>query len=286
MKSAGQLPLLMGLAVVTVLSVASVSAQSAKWQIDAGHSTASIFLAQSGDGDPGLNIAVAIAAGTIEFDSADPSKLSLRLNIIPADQGDALLDPTGMLRSGAYAALSRYTVMNFQSQSALRDPNGELQLTGDVTITYVEREASSDWSIAYSGPTAITPVSKSTTRTVTFTFHKSSSEIAYGRKVGWMEVIGRGKVPLEDLPNMRFWLSNSVWPRLVQDRNCYTPNYSVSMRDYHGTVCTGNVVETQPRKRVADGSASGLDYSGPRFDTPQKINEVRFALDLRVREPR
>jgi len=74
MKSVAQLPLLLGL---TVLAAASVSAQNVKWQIDAGHSTASIFLAQSGDPDPGLKIAVALAAGTMELDSADPSKLSL-----------------------------------------------------------------------------------------------------------------------------------------------------------------------------------------------------------------
>jgi polyisoprenoid-binding protein YceI len=283
MKSAARLPLLLG---ITVLTITSVSAQGAKWKIDAGHSTASIFLARSGDTDPGINIAVAIAAGAMELDSADPSKFSLQLNIIPADQGDALLEPQGTLRTGAYAALSRYTVMSFQSKSAVRDASGELQLTGDVTITYVEREAPSDWNIAYSGATAITPVSKSATRTVTFTFDKSPSEIAYGQKVGWMEITGYGKIPLEDLRDMRFWLSNSVWPTLVEDRNCYTPNYSVSMRDYHGAVCTGNVVETEPRKRVADGSTSGLDYSGPRYETPKKINEVRLVIDLKMREPR
>jgi len=282
-KSAVPLPLLLG---ITVLTITSVSAQSAKWQIDAGHSTASLFLAQSGDTDPGINIAVAIAAGAMELDSADASKFSLQLNIIPADQGDALLETHGTLRAGAYAALSRYTVMSFQSKSAVRDPSGKLQLTGDVTITYIEREAPSDWNIAYSGATAITPVSKSATRTVTFTFDKSPSEIAYGQKVGWMEITGHGKIPLEDLPAMRFWLSNSVWPTLVEDRNCYTPNYSVSMRDYHGAVCTGNVVETEPRKRVADGSTSGLDYSGPRYETPKKINEVRLVIDLKMREPR
>jgi polyisoprenoid-binding protein YceI len=283
MKSAAQLPLLLCL---TALAAASVSAQTAKWQIDADHSTASIFLAESGETDPGVNIAVAIAAGTMELAAADPSKLSLQLNIIPADEGDELLDPKGTLRAGAFAALSRYTVMSFQSKSAVRDQSGELQLTGDVTITYVEREAPSDWNIAYSGPTVIAPISKSATRSVNFTLDKSASEIAYGQKVGWMEIKGRGKIPLEDLPAMRFWLSNSVWPTLVEDRNCYMPNYSVSMRDYHGAVCTGNVIETKPRKRVADGSTSGLDYSGPRYETPQKINEARIVLDLKMREPR
>ena len=282
MKSVAQLPLLLGL---TVLAVASVSAQNVKWQIDAGHSTASIFLAQSGAPDPGLNLAVAMAAGTMELDSADPSKLSLQLNIIPADQDQALLNPNGALRAGAYAALSRYTVMSFQTKSAVRDQTGKLELTGDVTITYVEREAPSDWNIGYSGPTVITPVSKSATRKVTFTFDKSASDIAYGQKVGWMEITGLGRIPLEDLPALRDWLSNSIWPTLVEDRSCYGPNYSISMREYHGAVCTGHLVETKPPKEVPYSSGSGLDYSGPRFETPRKIDEVRILLDLKMREP-
>jgi polyisoprenoid-binding protein YceI len=282
MKSVAQLQLVLGL---TALAAASVSAQNVKWQIDAGHSTASIFLAQSGDPDPGLNIAVAMAAGTMELDSADPSKLSLQLNIIPADQDQALLNPNGTLRTGAYAALSRYTVMRFQSKSAVRDQSGKLQLTGDLTVTYVEREAPSDWNAGYSGPTVIAPVSKSATRKVTFTFDKSASDIAYGQKVGWMEITGLGTIPLEGLPALRDWLWSSVWPMLVEDRSCYMPNYSISMREYHGAVCTGHLVETKPPKEVPYSSVSGLDYSGPRFETPQKINEVRILLDLRMREP-
>jgi polyisoprenoid-binding protein YceI len=282
MKSVAQLQLVLGL---TALAAASVSAQNAKWQIDAGHSTASVFLAQSGDPDPGLNIAVAMAAGTVDLDSADPSKLSLQLNIIPADQDQALLNSNGTLRAGAYAALSRYTVISFQSESAVRDQSGKLQLTGNVTVTYVEREAPADWNVGYSGPTVVTPGSESATRKFTFTFDKSASDIAYGQKVGWMEITGLGKIPLEDFPTLRHWLWSSVWPMLVEDRSCYGPNYSISMREYHGAVCTGQLVETKPPKEVPYSSGSGLDYSGPRFETPQKINEVRILLDLKMREP-
>ena len=283
MKSVAQLLVLFGL---TVLATASVSAQNTKWQIDAGHSAATIFLAQSGDPGPGLNIAVAMAVGTVDFDSADPSKLSLQLNIIPADQDQALLNPNGTLRASAYAALSRYTIMSFQSKPAIRDQNGKLQLTGDLTVTYIEREAPTDWNVGYSGPTTITPVSKSVTRKVTFTFDKSASDIAYGQKVGWMGIAGLGTVPLEDLPALHDLLSSSVWPMLVEDRSCYMPNYSVSMREYHGAVCIGNFVETKPPKEVPYSSVSGLDYSGPRYETPQKIEEVRILLDLKLREPR
>jgi polyisoprenoid-binding protein YceI len=282
-KSIAQLPLLLGL---TALAVPSLSAQTVKWQIDAGHSTASIFLAQSGDPDPGLNIAVAMAGGTMELDSADPSKFSLQLNIIPADQDQALLNPDGTLRAGAYAALSRYIIMSLQSKSAVRDESGKLHITGNVIITYVERVAPAEWNIGYSGPVAITPVSKGATRTVTFTFDKSASDVAYGQKVGCMEITGLGKIPLEDLPALRDWLPSSIWPMLVEDRSCYMPNYSVSMREYHGAVCTGNLVETKPPKEVPYSSVSGLDYSGPRYQTPLKIDEVRILLDLKMRETR
>lgn len=281
MKFVAQTSLLLGL---TALAAASVSAQSVKWQIDAGHSTASIFLAQSSDSDPGVNLAVAIAGGAVSLDSSDPSKLSLQLSIIPADQAEAILNPDGTLRAGALAALSRYTIMSFQSNSAVRDPSGKLQLTGDVTITFVEREAAAEWNIGYSGPTVIDPVSKSVASKVTFTLDKSASEIAYGQKVGWMEITGAGRIPLEESPKLRDWLSSSVWPILVEDRHCYMPNYSVSMREYHGAVCTGNVIATKPRKELPYNT--GLDYSGPRFETPKNINEVRILLDIQLREPR
>jgi polyisoprenoid-binding protein YceI len=243
MRRVAHLPLVLGL---TVLGAASVFAQNTKWQIDAGHSTARIFLAESGDSDPGLNIAVAVAAGTVDIDSTDPSKLSFRLNIIPADQGNALLNPNGTLRAGSYASLSHYTIVSFQSKSVARDQMRKLQVTGDVAVTYVERETASDWNIAYSGPTIIDPISKSAERTVTFTFDRSASEIAYGEKVGWMEITGSGAIPLEDFPVLRNWLSSSVWPMLVEDRSCFMPNYSVSMREYRGAVCTGNLVDTKP----------------------------------------
>lgn len=283
MKSVPQLALLLGL---SALAVASVSAQNVKWQIDAGHSSASIFLAQSGDPDPGLNIAVAMSAGTMNLDSADPSKLSLQLNIIPANQNEALLNPNSTIRAGAYAALSHYTIMSFQSKPAVRDQNGKLQLTGDLTVTYVEREAPAEWNVGYTGPAVIIPVSKRATHNVTFTLDKSDSDIAYGKKVGWMDITGLGKIPLADLPTLRDWLASSMWPMLVEDHSCYIPNYSISMREYHGAICTGDLVETKPPKQVPYGSVSGLDYSGPRYEAPQKIDEVRILLDLKMREPR
>lgn len=281
MKSIAQSSLRLALA---ALAAASVSAQSVEWRIDAGHSTASLFLAQSSASDPGVNLAVAIAGGTMSLDSSDPSKISLRLNIIPADQAEAVLNPDGTLRPGALAALSRYTIMSFQSNSAVRDDSGKLQLSGNLSITYVEREAPADWNIGYSGPVIIDPISKTAATKVTFTLEKPASEIAYGEKVGWMEIEGLGKIPLEELPKLRDWLTNSVWPMLVEDRHCYMPNYSVSMREYHGAVCTGNVIATKPRKELPYNT--GLDYSGPRFETPQNINEVRILLDIKLRPAR
>jgi len=272
---------LLSLTLTIVVAASAIFAQAVKWHIDSEHSTASIFLAQSSDPDPGLNIAVAMAAGTMNLDSADPSKLSFQLTIFPADQGTALLNPDGTFRAGAYAALSRYTLMSFHSKPALRDQSGKLQLTGDLTVTYVERESPADWNIGYSGPTAITPVAEIATREIIFTFDKLPSEIVHGQRVGWLEMTGLGKLALEDLPSLRGWLWRSVWPLVVEDRDCYMPNYSASMRDYNGAVCTGQLVETKPPK---EGPHSfGVDYSGARAEAPKKINEVRILLDLKLR---
>ena len=272
---------LLAFTLTIVIAAFAIFAQAIKWHIDSDHSTASIFLAQSGDPDPGLNIAVAMAAGTMNLDSADPSKLSFQFTIFPADQKKALLNPDGTFRPGAYAALSRYSLMSFHSKTAFREQSGKLRIMGDLTVTYVEREAPADGNVAYGGPVLITPVAETAAGEVTFTFDKLLSEIVHGQKVAWLQMTGLGKIELEDLPTLQEWLSRSVWPMVVEDRDCYMPNYSASMRDYNGAVCTGKLVETKPPEQAPH--SFGVDYSGPRSETPKRVNEVRILLDLKLR---
>jgi polyisoprenoid-binding protein YceI len=254
------------------------------WPIDARHSTAGIFLVPGTDPSKGVNLAIAMVAGRMALDADDASKISLLLTIFPANQADALLSSDGSLREDALADLSRYTMMSFQSKRAVRDAGEKLQISGELKIVHVDREApSGEANIAYSGAKSSTPVVDTAAQEVRITVDKSAAEMGRGQRVGYMELNGALRLPLEDLPKLREWLSNSVWPLVVEDRECWESNGPVNWRTYSGTVCSGTVVETKPLKELPHGSV--LDYSGAAAFPAAKLTEVQIYVNLKLREP-
>jgi hypothetical protein len=268
--------------VVAFVFPSALFAQTEIWQVDRDRSTALISLVPSNHPSEGLNYGVEMVGGTMFLDDSDFSKLSLTLNIFPAGQSDALLYPDGAWRVGGYAQLSRYTVFNFTSKAATRTADGRLRLAGDLTITHVVRTAPSDGNVSYSGPATISPEEKSVTREVIFLLDKSAADIESARKVGWLEIKGLGTLVLEGAPGLWDWLADSVWPRVVFDRRCWTPG--VNLRDYHGVVCAGTVVAAENKAKELPRSNSTVDYAGERYRTPEGLNQLRLTLDLRARE--
>ena len=278
-------PLLLA-AILAPAFASPASAQDAKWQLDAGHSTAVVSLVSSTHPSEVLNYGVELVGGFVSLDAPNFSKLSFTLNIFPAGEAPKLLNPDGTLRAGGLALLARYTLFTFtSSKPAVRGSDGKLRLAGGLTITHVVRESVPDWSVSYGGSTAIPPEINIFARDVILILDKPASELEYGWKVGWMEIKGLGTLALEDAPNLRAWLADSVWPAAVLDRNCYTPSYSISMRDYRGTICTGKLVTTEKPKELPS-SGSTTDYSGARYAIPEHLNQLRLSLDLKIREPR
>jgi hypothetical protein len=59
------------------------------------------------------------------------------------------------------------------------------------------------------------------------------------------------------------------------------------LRDYSGFPCTGTVVAAAPRRESSPTTRPpNVDYPGPQPQVPDKINQLRLALDLKVREPK
>lgn len=273
------------LAVVVFALASPVAAQSERWRVDAAHSTAVLTLFSSLHPEQPLNYGVEMVAGEMLLDSRDFSKLSFTLNIFPAGEAEALLNPDGTWRVGAYAQLSRYTVLTFTSRPAERSADGTLRLTGDLTVTHVVRTAPSEGNVAYSGSrAAAVPEERTVSHEATLTLQKSTSEIAYGWRVGWMEIKAAGDLALEDAPGLWEWLADSVFPPVIEDRRCRMPSYSPGLRDYRGQVCTGTYVVAE-RPAELPRSNSTIDYTGAHYATPEKINQFRLSLDLKLREP-
>jgi len=269
---------------VLLILVPPAYAQTETWSLDSSRSTASVWLVSSSNPD-GLNYGVATVAGTVSFDPAKPSALHFTLNIFPADQAQALLNPDGTWRVGSYAQLSRYTVFTFTSKSPRSVAADKLRYTGDLTITHVVRTAPAEGSVSYSGPrVSAVPDETSLTREVTLSLQNTAPDITYGWKVGWMEMKGAVTLALEDAPALWDWIADSVWPPVILDRRCWTQN--TSLRDYRGLICAGDAVDRQPQKEKPRTTIGTIDYAGPQRIVPEGINEFRLELDLRLREPK
>jgi len=255
-------------------------AQNGESRIDRGYSTASMSLAGSSTGIS-WNIGIAKVSGTVTLND-DSKKNVFSLYFYPARQGSRLLDQKGGFRDNSFAHLSRYALMSFHSTSVTRDRAGNLAVTGQLSVTQVQREANFVWSNAYAGPDYGPPVAETTTRQVTFVFEAERQRTAPVRKPGRAEMSARATIDLRNFPALRSAWLNSVWPVVVENEHCEMPEArgSSSMRDYSGAICTGTPVEVTPLSTPPQ--RIGTDYPEPNEATAPANDEATILVHLRL----
>jgi hypothetical protein len=247
-------------------------AQNTLWRIDSEHSTARLFLASSKNPDAGDNVGVARTSGVIDHEVGDPSRSDFDFTIYPADK---TADESGKNPD--------YTVIRFKSTHVVPVNEETFRVTGDLTLSYVERSVTADPSEAYSGPLYGPPVHHSVTQEAVFEFHKVSpagTQKATDNKAEWLAsstTIG------EDFPQLLNVVSTTNWPTLVADERCVVPSVG---QDFSGPSCTGETVERIARADVrCEVPSIGEDYSGEictATSPVQVTNEVQMQLDLHL----
>ena len=269
-------------ALISILACLSVTiaawAQNGESRIDSRYSTASLSLASSTSGTS-WNVGIAKVSGTVALDN-DPDKDAVNLVIYPAGEGSLVLNPSGGMRENSFAPLYRYTMMAFRSSGATQNRDGKLAVTGNLSVTYIKREANIAWSNAYSGPDYSDPTAQTTTRQVTFVFEAPTQTTATMRNHAPDERWALATVQLRDFPGLRSAWLDSVWPLVVEDEHCEMPATRGSFRDYSGAKCTGSpVLPTplgQPPQRFGD------DYPGPNEATAPANDEATILIHLRL----
>jgi hypothetical protein len=247
-------------------------AQNTLWRIDSEHSTARLFLASSKNPDAGDNVGVARTSGVIDHEVGDPSRSDFDFTIYPADK---TADESGKNPD--------YTVIRFKSTHVVPVNEETFRVTGDLTLSYVERSVTADPSEAYSGPLYGPPVHHSVTQEAVFEFHKVSpagTQKATDNKAEWLAsstTIG------EDFPQLLNVVSTTNWPTFVADKRCVVPSVG---QDFSGPSCTGETVERIARADVrCEVPSIGEDYSGEictATSPVQVTNEVQMQLDLHL----
>jgi polyisoprenoid-binding protein YceI len=242
-------------ALTGLFSVAPAFAQNAVSQIDSEHSTARLYLASTRNPNGNLNVGVvARTSGVIKLTSGDSRTPDFDFTIYPADKKPSLAESPADRR----AKESAYTVIAFKSRRVVPLAVDAYRVSGDLTLTYVQRVATYDPSEGYSGPTFGPAITSSLTQPASFEFHRATSS----GNLANVEWIASSTVSAEDFPELLSAVSSTVWPVFVADEQCTTP--STVGEDFSGPACTGEVVEVAARKdlRCDTPATVGEDFSG------------------------
>jgi hypothetical protein len=238
----------------TTASIAAHAQDS--WQIDPKHSIATLSL---GSGANQLQIGLARVSGEVVFESSNPGDPIVTLKIVG--------DP----READYASMS------FSSKRSAIRADGKLTVTGDLSVTRVERSVTMEPSEAYAGPEYGEPVARTTTRQITFIF----SDPRQAPQTGAMQFSGSSTVSREDFPDLLDAIALDDWPsQLINDEKCENP--SVIGEDYHGPECTGTVIASVSNAVVPRGNPGAEDFSGFEPTVSPDRNKATIALDLKL----
>jgi polyisoprenoid-binding protein YceI len=252
-------------------------------QIDSARSFAKISLASSSEPKKGYTFAIAKASGRMTVDQKQPANSALAVSLYPAGERRRLLKSDGSFGVVTAGDLANYTLFSFQSKSAAALPDGRMEFSGTLTMTYVEREESMQWSIAYSGPNYGPPEATVITREVKFVTEPPSSrgQPEHSLAVSTSAPQFSALAGFEDTPKLRETLLSSDWPPVVLDEKCEIPS-SVTWQDYRGVACTGVPIETSHPEETVEWNVA---YSGPQPTSAPTGDRLEIELHLTLLPP-
>lgn len=246
---------------IIVLGGQPAAAQNTRTQIDSDHSTARLFLSSSNKPDSSINVGVARVNGEVRWNPNDPTQSVFDFMAYPADQNEPGVGPGDKQPRKNIPEGANYTVITFKSKHVVPVEEGALRITGNLTVTRVERIASYDPSEAYSGPTYGPAIVHSVTREAVFMFQpeKTIDPVTKEDPTTW---VASSVVAGEDFPELLNAVAATDWPVFVSDEQCAMP-WTVG-EDFSGPACTGNRVDTAARTDVhcEMPSTVGEDFAG------------------------
>lgn len=246
------------LAFAVCLASVPARAQGGSWQVDPQLSVARLSL---GRGSNAFEIGVARVSGDVVFDSNDPSDPSVSLKITP-DNGPR----------------AEYEKMSFTSKRSAMTSDGKLVVTGELSVSRIERSVTIEPNEAYAGPQYGDPVAHTDTRETTLVFPDPRQLTAHN---GVMEFSGTTSVIREAFPQLLNALALDHWPTtLVNDEKCSVP--STIGEDYSGIKCTGTAIASVSNHLVPTGNPGAEDYAGFQPAVNPDRERATIALDLKL----
>ena len=247
---------------IGVTSPTPIAAQNTVWRIDSEHSTARLFLASSRIPDARVNVGVARIGGLVDRNDGDTKDSNFDFTIYPAD---GTVAPTLSNDKSSYQDLpitAASTVITFKSQQVVPTGGGAVRVSGELTVTYIERSATFDPTEAYDGPVYGPPLMHFEKQKAVFEFERIGASAMRARQQGGGELPGSSVIGAEDFPELFTAVSATDWPAFVEDEHCTWP-LTVG-EDFSGPACTGKTIEPLPRTDIhcEMPSTVGEDFAG------------------------
>ena len=276
-----------GLATAAALVAALASsalAQSARSQIDAGHSYATLWLGRQTETSPMVNVGVAQVGGSVKLTAQDPATSTLEFCLVPGGAGAELLAPDGTLRRDVSARLMRYSTMTFRTTGARVRRDGRLEFSGELTLTHVTREEIPvNWNSTNNGYSYTDPETTRVTRKATFVLATPRAEFLAPYLKEHSDLLATANIEAVDFPELGRDVLDSYWPTVAEDEECEPVNQTINVRDYGGWNCKGKAITTT--SSLQPTQTSSLDYSGLRkYDAPVH-GPVTILLRLKLVQP-
>ena len=265
-------------AVLAVGFAAPALAQNTNWKLNSDHSTGRLSLSSTADPNAIFDAGIARVKGSLSLDGSSLSNSSFDFIIYPADQDPASINKDGSLNAAEFSNVPRSTVINFRSREVKLTGDGDLAVTGDLTLTHLERPALITYSEAYDGPVYGEPEVRTATREVTFVFDHAVAAAGNAGSSRKLKLAASAAIKTEDFPGLFEAVSDLNWPVVVEDQDCQT--LATIGEEYHGASCTGTPLVTSSRQTAS--FTVGEDYPGPDLATARVRDIVSIALNLEL----
>jgi polyisoprenoid-binding protein YceI len=253
-------------------------AQNTNWKLNSEHSTGRLFVGSTADPDTTFDAGIARVRGSVRLDAGAPTNSWFDFTIYPADQDPASINADGSLGTAEFSNVPRSTVINFRSKEVKLTSDGDLAVTGELTLSHLERPFLITYDKEYGGPVYGEPELRSTTREVTFVFQNAAAAEAKAGSSRKLKLVASAGIKTEDFPGLFEAVTDANWPVVLEDKDCQEP--ATIGEEYHGTGCTGTPVVTSSRPSasitvIEDSPERDVAASGVR-------DNVKIALTLEL----
>jgi polyisoprenoid-binding protein YceI len=265
-------------AVLAAGFAAPALAQNTNWKLNSDHSAGRISIGSTADPNTILEAGIARVKGSVRLDAGSLTNSSFDFTIYPADDGPASINEDGSVNAAEFSNVARSTVINFRSKEVKLTGDGDLAVTGDLTLSHLERPFLITYSEAYGRPVYGEPEVRSATREVTFVFQNVAAAEAKAGSSRKLKLAASAGIKTEDFPGLFEAVTNANWPVVLENKVCQEP--ATIGEEYHGMGCTGTpvVISSRPSPWVTVVE----DYPGPDLATPRVRDNVKIALTLEL----